>query len=324
MPQELRVVCCFQCRKFQSDIVKKAKKWTCKLCGAKQSLVKEYTRGSGRECRLLVQQLSEGTLQADQFERDVAERVLEGKIELPNAVGNAIRDESERLMASHGQGSARKVEDGSNSKWVSFCSRDDDEVGDLMEGQDMQISNRSKAVGERESVKSKNFANFTPRKAYEPSPTPSLMPLADFHQMNKQDKKEFKWQSKLDRECNLNQLSSPIRMASSSTTGSKQSLFSFKPKLCKQTTGDVQEIERINTVTQKRAHNEECPRDKQAPMMSFAKKSKWSSFKSKETDSNASNLPNINEPSQCPNELVSTSKWIKFVTAANEEDDEFS
>nr|XP_029729103.1 MRN complex-interacting protein-like [Aedes albopictus] len=324
MPQELRVVCCFQCRKFQSDIVKKAKKWTCKLCGAKQSLVKEYARGSGRECRLLVQQLSEGTLQADQFERDVAERVLEGKIELPNAVGNAIRDESERLMASHGQGSARKVEDGNSSKWVSFCSRDDDgEVGDLMEGKDVKIPSKSKVVGERESVKSKNFTNFTPRKAYEPSPTPSLMPLADFHQMNKQDK-ELKWQSNLVRETNANQLSSPIRVTSSSTAGLKQPLFSFKPKLCKQTTGDVQEIERINTVTQKRASNEECPRDKQAPIMSFAKKSKWSSFKLKETDSNASDLPNINEPSQCPNELVSTSKWSKFVTAANEEDDEFS
>uniref|UniRef100_A0A3B3YLB1 MRN complex-interacting protein N-terminal domain-containing protein n=1 Tax=Poecilia mexicana TaxID=48701 RepID=A0A3B3YLB1_9TELE len=38
--------------------VKKAKKWSCKLCGEKQSLLKEFGRGSGADCRRHVQKLN--------------------------------------------------------------------------------------------------------------------------------------------------------------------------------------------------------------------------------------------------------------------------
>uniref|UniRef100_A0A3Q1EWG0 MRN complex-interacting protein N-terminal domain-containing protein n=1 Tax=Acanthochromis polyacanthus TaxID=80966 RepID=A0A3Q1EWG0_9TELE len=33
-------------------------KWSCKLCGEKQSLLKEYGRGSGADCRRHVQKLN--------------------------------------------------------------------------------------------------------------------------------------------------------------------------------------------------------------------------------------------------------------------------
>uniref|UniRef100_A0A182K4T3 MRN complex-interacting protein N-terminal domain-containing protein n=1 Tax=Anopheles christyi TaxID=43041 RepID=A0A182K4T3_9DIPT len=73
MPQELRVV----------DIVKKANKWVCKMCSVKQSLAREYFRGSGQDCRSMVQQLSVRHLEMDQREAEVAKLVLQNKIQLP-------------------------------------------------------------------------------------------------------------------------------------------------------------------------------------------------------------------------------------------------
>ncbi|KAM4585833.1 MRN complex-interacting protein [Fundulus diaphanus] len=58
MVQEFHVVRCFRCLSFQVQQVKKAKKWSCKLCGEKQSLLKEFGRGSGADCRRHVQKLN--------------------------------------------------------------------------------------------------------------------------------------------------------------------------------------------------------------------------------------------------------------------------
>ncbi|XP_055841205.1 MRN complex-interacting protein [Episyrphus balteatus] len=58
MPQEIRVLRCYKCKMYQVDIVKKAKKWQCKLCQEKQSVFKEFFRGSGADCRLKVQELN--------------------------------------------------------------------------------------------------------------------------------------------------------------------------------------------------------------------------------------------------------------------------
>lgn len=40
------------------DIVKKSKKWQCRVCNIKQSVRKEYFRGTGTECRAKVQELN--------------------------------------------------------------------------------------------------------------------------------------------------------------------------------------------------------------------------------------------------------------------------
>ncbi|EFN65196.1 UPF0544 protein C5orf45-like protein [Camponotus floridanus] len=58
MPQEMNVLCCYSCKMYQVHIVKKARKWHCKLCNAKQSMQQIYFQGSGRDCRLHVQQLN--------------------------------------------------------------------------------------------------------------------------------------------------------------------------------------------------------------------------------------------------------------------------
>lgn len=43
---------------IQSHIVKKSNKWDCKMCGDKQSLMKVFGEGTGKECRLHVQKLN--------------------------------------------------------------------------------------------------------------------------------------------------------------------------------------------------------------------------------------------------------------------------
>ncbi|MCI4379752.1 hypothetical protein PGIGA_G00231850 [Pangasianodon gigas] len=58
MVQEFHVLRCFSCKTFQVQQVKKSKKWSCKMCGEKQSLIKEYGRGTGADCRRHVQKLN--------------------------------------------------------------------------------------------------------------------------------------------------------------------------------------------------------------------------------------------------------------------------
>ncbi|XP_061690492.1 MRN complex-interacting protein [Syngnathoides biaculeatus] len=58
MSQMFHVVKCFSCDCFQAQQVKKVKKWTCKLCGEKQSLLEEFAGGSGADCRRHVQRLN--------------------------------------------------------------------------------------------------------------------------------------------------------------------------------------------------------------------------------------------------------------------------
>ncbi|XP_043113083.1 MRN complex-interacting protein isoform X2 [Puntigrus tetrazona] len=58
MVQEFHVLRCFSCQTFQVQQVKKVKKWTCKVCGEKQSLIKEFGRGAAADCRRHVQKMN--------------------------------------------------------------------------------------------------------------------------------------------------------------------------------------------------------------------------------------------------------------------------
>ncbi|XP_014343540.1 MRN complex-interacting protein isoform X2 [Latimeria chalumnae] len=58
MVQEFQVLRCFSCKTFQVHQVKKCKKWSCKVCGEKQSLIKVYSQGTGADCRRHVQKLN--------------------------------------------------------------------------------------------------------------------------------------------------------------------------------------------------------------------------------------------------------------------------
>ncbi|PRW57031.1 UPF0544 C5orf45-like protein [Chlorella sorokiniana] len=72
MPQTWLVVQCYQCRAFQVDQEKQAKKWACKLCGEKQSLQRVFARShSAKDCRLVVQQYNtaRGAVEEEEAER---------------------------------------------------------------------------------------------------------------------------------------------------------------------------------------------------------------------------------------------------------------
>ncbi|XP_039265161.2 uncharacterized protein LOC120340844 isoform X2 [Styela clava] len=58
MPQEFMILKCFTCSMFQVHQIRKSKTWTCKMCNEKQSQQKLYGQGSGKECRMMVQQLN--------------------------------------------------------------------------------------------------------------------------------------------------------------------------------------------------------------------------------------------------------------------------
>ncbi|XP_052823914.1 MRN complex-interacting protein [Octopus bimaculoides] len=74
MPQVFHVVRCCECETFQVQQVKKVRKWSCKVCGQKQSLIKEYGRGSGADCRHHVQKLNSLRQDMDrkEFEENLA------------------------------------------------------------------------------------------------------------------------------------------------------------------------------------------------------------------------------------------------------------
>ncbi|XP_073424112.1 MRN complex-interacting protein [Dendrobates tinctorius] len=56
--QEFQVLRCYSCHVFQVQQVKKSKKWSCKLCGEKQTVLRVYGQGSGADCRHHVQKLN--------------------------------------------------------------------------------------------------------------------------------------------------------------------------------------------------------------------------------------------------------------------------
>lgn len=58
MPQEFMILKCFSCSMFQVHQVRKTKIWNCKMCNEKQSQQKLYGKGTGKECRNMVQQLN--------------------------------------------------------------------------------------------------------------------------------------------------------------------------------------------------------------------------------------------------------------------------
>ncbi|KAI9521920.1 hypothetical protein NQZ68_042244, partial [Dissostichus eleginoides] len=69
--------------------VKKVNKWTCKLCGEKQSLLKEFGRGSGADCRRHVQKLNamRGAKMEDQEQHTLSLWKQEGEEEPEEQVG---------------------------------------------------------------------------------------------------------------------------------------------------------------------------------------------------------------------------------------------
>ncbi|XP_061473311.1 MRN complex-interacting protein [Rhineura floridana] len=58
MAQTFQVLRCCFCNIFQVQQIKKSKKWNCKICDEKQSILKVFGEGSGSDCRHHVQKLN--------------------------------------------------------------------------------------------------------------------------------------------------------------------------------------------------------------------------------------------------------------------------
>ena len=92
--QRQHVVKCCHCSFYQVDIVKKStNKWSCKMCGGKQTLMHVFFEGDARECRDKVKLLN--GLNGERGER-LADKCLE-RVELSSRCDEtAATDELER------------------------------------------------------------------------------------------------------------------------------------------------------------------------------------------------------------------------------------
>ncbi|CAL8113473.1 unnamed protein product [Orchesella dallaii] len=70
MPQTFHVLVCVECKTFQVHIVKKSSnKWNCKICNTKQSVLQVYAKGTGAECREVVQKLNQARGQLEENQK---------------------------------------------------------------------------------------------------------------------------------------------------------------------------------------------------------------------------------------------------------------
>ena len=65
MPQVFFALQCFDCETFQVAQKTQQQKFACKLCGAKQSIVRVFATGAAKDVRPVVQQLNMARAHAD-------------------------------------------------------------------------------------------------------------------------------------------------------------------------------------------------------------------------------------------------------------------
>ncbi|KAF7415076.1 hypothetical protein HZH68_003565 [Vespula germanica] len=97
MSQEMNILCCYSCQMFQVHIVKKAKKWQCKVCNEKQSIRRVYFQGSGKDCRLHVQELNSQKLKG--FE---SSQTTHFNTDNSNYVSYEKQESSDRQVSNNG------------------------------------------------------------------------------------------------------------------------------------------------------------------------------------------------------------------------------
>ncbi|XP_038142582.1 MRN complex-interacting protein isoform X2 [Cyprinodon tularosa] len=153
MVQEFHVVRCFRCLSFQVQQVKKVKKWSCKLCGEKQSLLKEYGRGSGADCRRHVQKLNamRGTMMEEQ---EAARWSLCGQ------------EEEEEEEEGDDEGEERtddQVRPTQVSRWSKYLDTPEDEES-LVEGDDLYGNNSRKRPRPEEPADARQDDGCLPAK----------------------------------------------------------------------------------------------------------------------------------------------------------------
>lgn len=124
---EFNILKCFECETFQVDQVKKAKKWTCKVCNAKQSIKKIYfTSGAGRKFQesMLMKSFS---LRFHVLAKDCRVKAQEMNVtyhQTKSAAGEVILQESERQTENFNDQPAQEVRpevvSPPSNKWSKF------------------------------------------------------------------------------------------------------------------------------------------------------------------------------------------------------------
>jgi len=120
-PQVLQVLLCVQCTTFQVHIVKKSKKWECKVCGTKQTEVRVYGKGTGPECRILVQKLNK------------AKGRLEEESQKENSpIGENINEEFESESIPEEEEETKEDNNSSQTKenkWDVYAAEEEEDEG---------------------------------------------------------------------------------------------------------------------------------------------------------------------------------------------------
>ncbi|GAB1602394.1 hypothetical protein Ahia01_000518700 [Argonauta hians] len=124
MPQIFHVVRCCECETFQVQQVKKVRKWSCKVCGQKQSLLREYGRGSGADCRRHVQKLNS-------LRQDIDHKKFEGHLAIlcqPEMPQEQYNDDDSQYHYDIHEDQLGNHDTSSSNKWQKFLgSGADDE-----------------------------------------------------------------------------------------------------------------------------------------------------------------------------------------------------
>ncbi|XP_065814865.1 MRN complex-interacting protein isoform X2 [Labrus bergylta] len=130
MGQEFHVVRCFSCQSFQVQQVKKVNKWSCKLCGKKQTLLKEFGRGSGADCRRHVQKLNamRGAVIEEQEhntwslweQAEEEEEEEEPEEEQQGSQAQGSQAQGSQAQGSQAQGSQAQGSQAQVSRWIKY------------------------------------------------------------------------------------------------------------------------------------------------------------------------------------------------------------
>ncbi|KAK6187083.1 hypothetical protein SNE40_006331 [Patella caerulea] len=151
MPQEFHVLQCYKCQTFQVQQVKKVKKWACKMCGEKQSILRVYGHGSGADCRRHVQKLNgfRGKLDENKEHRVMTARSLE---ENDACANNFQIDEAE----------VSKIPVA--SKWSNYINTDvvetTNEINDLDNTDGLYTTDKSQFDQARKSYRKQKHENY--------------------------------------------------------------------------------------------------------------------------------------------------------------------
>ncbi|XP_068134202.1 MRN complex-interacting protein isoform X2 [Hyperolius riggenbachi] len=144
MVQDFQVLRCFSCQTFQVHQVKKSKKWACKLCGEKQSLLKVYGQGCAGDCRHHVQKLNLLRGEVEEAAHSTAELSWQDEV--------SEKDSSDCLGSA---GHSQPQTGASMSRWNKYLQEEESEnlgVNQEEEGDGMIYTNREQFYNQRKTT----------------------------------------------------------------------------------------------------------------------------------------------------------------------------